>query len=87
MMRCDREASMLSTRTEGDQGLQERIDRHLDHLRGFKRKTLRRRIYEIIEVGHGEDLASKIFDAFIVTLILLNVAAFVAETVPTLRAA
>jgi voltage-gated potassium channel len=81
------EGSMLSIRTEGDQGLQERTDRVFDHLRGFGRKTLRRRIYEIIEVGHGEDLASKIFDAFIVTLILLNVAAFVAETVPALRAA
>lgn len=49
-------------------------------------KTLRRRIYEIIEMGHGEDRASRYFDAFIVTLILLNVAAFVAETVPSIRA-
>lgn len=48
-------------------------------------KTLRRRIYEIIEMGHGEDRASRYFDAFIVTLILLNVAAFVAETVPSIR--
>ena len=60
---------MLSIRTEGDQGLQERTDRVFDHLRGFGRKTLRRRIYDLFEVGHGEDLASKIFDAFIVTLI------------------
>jgi len=51
-----------------------------------REKTLRRRIYEIIETGHGEDRSSKIFDAFIVTLILLNVAAFVADTVPTVRA-
>jgi voltage-gated potassium channel len=73
-------------RTKGDQGLQERTDRVLDHPRGFERKSLRRRLYEIIEIGHGDDLASKLFDSFIVALILMNVAAFVAETVPSLRA-
>lgn len=51
-----------------------------------KLKALRRRIYEIMEIGHGEDRASRIFDVFIVTLILLNVAAFIAETVPWLYA-
>ncbi len=45
----------------------------------------RRRVYQVIEVGRGEDTASKAFDAFIVTLIVLNVAAFVAETVPSLH--
>lgn len=50
-------------------------------------RALRRRVYEIMEIGHGEDRASRIFDIFIVTLILLNVAAFVAETVPVLYAA
>ena len=45
----------------------------------------RRRVYQIIEVGRGEDAASKTFDVFIVTLIVLNVAAFVAETVPSLH--
>ncbi len=49
--------------------------------------SLRRRIYEIVEVGHGEDRASRLFDTFIVTLILLNIAAFIAETVPRLAAA
>ncbi len=48
---------------------------------------IRRRIYEIIEMGSGEDKASKAFDTFIVTLILLNVAAFVAETVPSIEKA
>jgi voltage-gated potassium channel len=51
-----------------------------------RQKTLRRRVYDIIETGHGEDKASKLFDSFIVALILLNVAAFVAETVPSVRA-
>ncbi len=46
---------------------------------------LRRRVYEIIEVGRGEDRASKTFDTFIVTLILLNIAAFAAETIPDLE--
>jgi voltage-gated potassium channel len=50
-----------------------------------RRKTLRRRVYDIIETGHGEDKASKLFDSFIVALILLNVAGFVAETVPSIR--
>ena len=49
--------------------------------------TWRRRIYEIIEIGHGDSQASKIFDAVIVSLILLNIVAFVAETVPALSAA
>lgn len=49
--------------------------------------TWRRRIYEIVEFGHGDSLASRIFDAGIVALILLNIAAFVAETVPSLSAA
>lgn len=48
---------------------------------------LRRRVYEIIEVGRGDDRASRIFDAGIITLIVLNIAAFVAETVPQLEAA
>jgi voltage-gated potassium channel len=49
--------------------------------------TWRRRIFETIEIGHGESRASRIFDTTIVTLILLNIAAFVAETVPWLSAA
>jgi voltage-gated potassium channel len=50
-------------------------------------RRLRRRVYEIMEVGHGEDRASRLFDTFIVTLILLNIGAFIAETVPRLEAA
>lgn len=49
--------------------------------------AIRRRIYEVMEIGHGEDRWSRIFDVAIVTLIALNVAAFVAETVPSLYAA
>ncbi len=69
----------------GGRHVQERIDRTADASRGAQRHSLRRRIYEIIETGHGEDLASKVFDSFIVALILLNVAAFIAETVPAMR--
>jgi voltage-gated potassium channel len=49
--------------------------------------TWRRRIFEIIEFGHGDSRSSKVFDTLIVTLILLNIAAFIAETVPSLAAA
>lgn len=51
------------------------------------RGELRRRVYEIMEAGSGDDRASRAFDAVLITLILLNVAAFVAETVPHLAAA
>lgn len=46
--------------------------------------SLRRRVYEVIEIGRGDDRASRIFDGVIVTLIILNIAAFVAETEPRL---
>ena len=49
-------------------------------------RSLRRRVYEIIEIGQGDDRISRIVDAGIVGLILLNIAAFVAETVPELAA-
>ena len=66
--------------------MQELTDLSLEYApRAAQRKTLRRRIYEVIETGHGESWTSKFFDAFIVMLILLNVAAFIAETVPKLR--
>jgi voltage-gated potassium channel len=48
--------------------------------------TLRRRIYDVIEGGRGESPASRTFDGVIVTLIVLNVAAVVAETVPGIHA-
>lgn len=49
--------------------------------------TLRRRIYETIEIGHGEDRASRIFDSVIVVLIVMSVSAVIAETVPWIHAA
>jgi voltage-gated potassium channel len=47
---------------------------------------LRRRLFEVIELGRGDDQASRIFDGVIVFLILANIAAFCAETVPELHA-
>jgi hypothetical protein len=44
----------------------------------------RRRVYEIIEIGQGDDRASRLLGTGIVALILTNIAAFVAETVPEL---
>ena len=49
-------------------------------------KTLRQRVYEVIEVGRGEGRASRYFDRLIVALILLNVLAFCLETVPSIEA-
>ena len=60
-------------------------DAKLDWLQtGPKTRTPRRAVFETIEIGHGEDRASQIFDAVIVTLIVLNVAAMIAETVPSI---
>lgn len=50
-------------------------------------RRMRRAVYEIVEVGRGEHRHSRIFDGLIVTLIILNIAAFCAETVPELEAA
>ena len=49
------------------------------------RDRLRRRVYEILEVGRGEDRTSIVVDAFLVTLILTNVIAFALETVPSMQ--
>lgn len=49
-------------------------------------KMLRHRIYEIIEIGHGEDRIGELFDIGIVALIVLNVGAIIFETVPEIRA-
>ena len=70
----------------GDPVLQERTDRIASKAREPTHKSFRKRVYEVIETANSEDPASKIFDSFIVLLILLNVAAFVAETVPSMRA-
>lgn len=48
---------------------------------------LRRTVFETIEIGAGDSAASRLFDRCIITLILLNIAAFTAETVPSLAAA
>ena len=48
--------------------------------------TLRRRIYEIIEVGRGVDTPSRLFDAFIISMIIANVVCFMLETVPSIEA-
>ncbi len=47
---------------------------------------LRYRLYVILEAGKTGDAASRLFDVFMVTLILANVAAFAAETEPALAA-
>jgi voltage-gated potassium channel len=48
--------------------------------------TLRHRVYEILEGTRDNDRLADCFERFLVVLILLNIAAFAAETVPSLRA-
>lgn len=44
--------------------------------------TLRRRVHDILEFGSEHDPVTRVVNIFLVTLILLNVVAFAAETVP-----
>lgn len=45
--------------------------------------ALRQRVFEVVESGRERDVSSHIFDWFLIALILLNVIAFAAETVPS----
>lgn len=47
---------------------------------------VRWRLYEILEAGKTGDLASQIFDYFMVTLIVTNVVAFALDTIPSVAA-
>ena len=49
--------------------------------------SLRARVYEVLEVGRGEDRTSVIVDNILIGLIVLNVIAFALETVPEVEAA
>lgn len=48
--------------------------------------AIKQRIYEILEKADPDDRASRLFDVFIITLIILNVGAVVMETVGSLYA-
>ncbi len=52
-----------------------------------RHRNLRRRVYEIMEAGRGDDKASRLFDTLLVILIVLNIVAFVAETIPSMAQA
>ena len=52
-----------------------------------RHRNLRRRVYEIMEAGRGDDRTSRLFDTLLVILIILNITAFVAETVPSMAQA
>lgn len=53
---------------------------------GVPPKSWRRRVYEVLEGAHEGDRAAQWFDRALVTLIMLNVAAFMLETVPSIEA-
>jgi voltage-gated potassium channel len=49
---------------------------------GIGRKSIQRRVFEILQPVHDGDGASRAFDIFIVILILMNVIAVALETIP-----
>ncbi len=49
-------------------------------------KTVKRRIFDIIQIGHQEDFPSRAFDYFLVTVIILNILAMLLETFDELEA-
>ena len=46
--------------------------------------TIRQRVHDILEFGSEYDPVTRAVNIFLVTMILLNVAAFAAETVPAI---
>ncbi len=50
------------------------------------RPSLRKRIFQLIETGSGENRWSEVFNGAIVALIILNVLGIILETVPGIRA-
>ncbi len=64
-------------------GLRKSFVAFADQQRALKAgKSWRQRIHELIEVAREDDRASQLVDMFLATLIVLNVIAFVMETVP-----
>ena len=49
-------------------------------------KPVKRRIFDIIQIGHQEDFLSRAFDYFLVTVIILNILAMLLETFEELEA-
>ena len=45
---------------------------------------MRKRVYEILEIASPEDSSSRIFDTFIISLIILNVIAIILETIESI---
>ncbi|MBE6989213.1 MAG: ion transporter [Ruminococcaceae bacterium] len=52
----------------------------------MKHNSVKRRIFDIIQIGNQEDLPSRAFDIFLVAVILLNIAAMFLETFDSLAA-
>jgi voltage-gated potassium channel len=52
---------------------------------GLKDETLRRKIYLALEGGHAGGLAGRIVEIFLVVLIILNVAGFTLQSVPSIK--
>jgi voltage-gated potassium channel len=51
------------------------------------RARLRKQVFDVIEASRGDDGASRLVDTVLILLIVLNIAAFVLETVPSIQVA
>ncbi len=50
------------------------------------RLALRKRVYDVLEIGRGESTLSVVVENVLIALIFLNVVAFILETVPSIEA-
>lgn len=65
--------------------VQRNLPDSMPSLADTENNALRRRMFEIIEGTEPDDRRARLFDAIVITLILLNIAAFVAGTVPSIE--
>jgi voltage-gated potassium channel len=78
----------LAPQSKAAGGLSERLDRWRGNWRqgADARLALRKRVYDILEIGRGESLLSSAIETGLIALIFINVVAFVLETVPSIEA-
>lgn len=77
-----------SPRTGAEGRLSERVERwRADWRQGAEaRLALRKRVYDVLEIGRGESTLSVVVENILIALIFINVIAFILETVPSIEA-
>ena len=78
----------LSGRLAAGGGLPSRVERwRADWRQGADaRLALRKRVYDVLEIGRGESTLSVVVENVLIALIFINVIAFILETVPSIEA-